>query len=167
MQYKTHKVHLKFPTPLSTDTNWHWEQVSDTITKKLRTRPTVQAIEQHTLQVKVRSWNLDLSIVWQKTHLGVGKQVKHEAEFELHQVKEQLRNAEDNIAYLSDRVITYRYRWLEEYYHAKNLECHMPSGIYVPDLGQIPLGAPSPGFSTEFLAWDDMWGLKEEQDRHV
>ncbi|KAG2113325.1 hypothetical protein BD769DRAFT_1391651 [Suillus cothurnatus] len=87
---------------------------------------------------------------------SVGKQVKHEAEFELHQVKEQLRNAEDNIAYLSDRVITYRYRWLEEYYRAENLERHMPSGIYVPDLGQIPLGAPSPGFSTEFLAWDDI-----------
>jgi hypothetical protein len=63
---------------------------------------------------------------------------------------------EDNIAYLSDRVIMYRYRWLEEYYRAKNLEHHMPSGIYVPDLGQIPLGAPSPSFSTEFLAWDDM-----------
>ncbi|KAG1897336.1 uncharacterized protein F5891DRAFT_982724 [Suillus fuscotomentosus] len=107
-----------------------------------KTRPTMQAIEQHKLQVK--------------THLGVGEQFKHETEFELHQVKEQLRNAEENIAYLSDRVMTYRYRWLEEYYRADNLERHMPNGIHVPDLGQIPLGAPSPGFSTEFLAWDDM-----------
>jgi len=55
-------------------------------------------------------------------------------------------NAENNVAYLSDRVKTYRDRWLEEYYRADNLKYHMPSGIHVVDLPQIPEGAPSPTF---------------------
>jgi hypothetical protein len=63
-------------------------------------------------------------------------------------------NAESNIAYLSDRVTTYRNRWLEEYHRANNLELHMPCGIHVPDLPQIPDSAPSPSFSHLLLAWE-------------
>jgi hypothetical protein len=74
----------------------------------------------------------------------------------MNQLEEQLRSAEESIAYLTDRVMVYRYRWLEEYYRADNLERHMPSDIYVPDLAQIPLGTSSPGFSAEFLAWESM-----------
>ncbi|KAG1871198.1 hypothetical protein C8R48DRAFT_669839 [Suillus tomentosus] len=69
---------------------------------------------------------------------------KSELEDELRRVKEQLRSAEDNIAYLSERMKTYRYRWIEDYHRAENLELHMPYGTYVPDLDQIPEGAASP-----------------------
>lgn len=30
----------------------------------------------------------------------------------------------------------------------------MPCGIHVPDLAQIPDGAPSPSLSLDFLAWE-------------
>ncbi|KAG1889784.1 uncharacterized protein F5891DRAFT_1198372 [Suillus fuscotomentosus] len=76
-------------------------------------------------------------------------------ESELHQVKEQLRNAENSAVYLSDRVAMYRYRWLEEYYHAENLVRYMPPGTYVPDLPQIADGVPSPSTSFNFLKWDE------------
>ncbi|KAG1761635.1 hypothetical protein EV702DRAFT_1207104 [Suillus placidus] len=69
-------------------------------------------------------------------------------------VKEQLRNVDDHIAYLMDRMRTYRYKWLEEYYCAKNLELHMPDGIKVPDLDQIPEDIASPAFIPELLGWD-------------
>ncbi|KAG1885836.1 hypothetical protein F4604DRAFT_1676299 [Suillus subluteus] len=83
-------------------------------------------------------------------------------ESELRLVKEQLRNAEKNVAYLSDRVKTYRDRWLEEYYRANNLEYHMPSGIHVADLAQIPEGAPSPTFFPGYLDGDDEYLELEE-----
>ncbi|KAG1900687.1 uncharacterized protein F5891DRAFT_980260 [Suillus fuscotomentosus] len=76
-------------------------------------------------------------------------------ESELQLVKEHLRNAENNIAYLSDRVMTYRDRWLEEYYRADNLEHHMPSNIHVAYPPQIPYGAPSPTFFSRSLDGDD------------
>lgn len=44
---------------------------------------------------------------------------------------------------------TYRYRWIENYYRADNLERHMPDGVVVPDLDQIPESAASPGSFTE------------------
>jgi hypothetical protein len=66
-------------------------------------------------------------------------------------VKNELKDAEDRIRQLADKVIVYRYRWLEEYYRADNLERHMPSGVHVPDLAQVPQGASSPG-----IVWDDM-----------
>ncbi|KAG2147528.1 hypothetical protein DEU56DRAFT_753385 [Suillus clintonianus] len=65
------------------------------------------------------------------------QQSKREAESELSQVKEKLRNAYDHISYLSDRVGMYRHRWLTEYYRAENLELHMPEGVNIPDLDQI------------------------------
>ncbi|KAG2139301.1 hypothetical protein DEU56DRAFT_912144 [Suillus clintonianus] len=71
-------------------------------------------------------------------------------ESDLYLVKEQLRNTENKIAYLADRVKTYRDRWLEEYYRAENLEYHMPSGIHIADIPQIPAGAPSPSFFPEY-----------------
>ena len=77
-------------------------------------------------------------------HVGADKESKSELESELRCIKEQLRSAEDNIAYLSERVKTYRHRWMEDYHHAENLERHMPYGTYVPNLGQIPEGAASP-----------------------
>ncbi|KAG2046381.1 hypothetical protein BDR06DRAFT_977516 [Suillus hirtellus] len=76
-------------------------------------------------------------------------------EYELQLIKEHLRNAENNIAYLSDRVMTYRDRLLEEYYHADNLEHHMPSNIHVAHPPQIPYGAPSPMFFSRSLDGDD------------
>lgn len=87
-------------------------------------------------------------------HLVEDAQSISEGESELCRVKEQLRNAESIIAHLSDKVTKYRYRWLEEYYRAENLNCHMPCNIYVPDLPQIALGIPSPSCS-EFLKWDE------------
>jgi hypothetical protein len=68
-------------------------------------------------------------------------------------VKEQLRNANEQITYLVDRVSTYRYRWLEEYYRAENLELHMPDGVEVPDLDQIQEGIASPGFMPGLPGW--------------
>ncbi|KAG1864787.1 hypothetical protein F4604DRAFT_1928589 [Suillus subluteus] len=74
---------------------------------------------------------------------------------ELRRVKEQLENAENVIADLSERVNTYRYRWLEEYYRADNLERHMPCDVDVPELGQIPVGIASPAFFPEFFTWNE------------
>ncbi|KAG0702002.1 hypothetical protein DFH29DRAFT_875436 [Suillus ampliporus] len=88
-------------------------------------------------------------------------------ESELRFVKEQLRNTEKNTAYLSDRVKTYRDRWLEEYYRANNLEHHMPSGIHVADLAQIPEGASSPTLFPEYLYGDDEGLEREEHDGEV
>ncbi|KAG1888807.1 hypothetical protein F4604DRAFT_1674424 [Suillus subluteus] len=93
--------------------------------------------------------------------INKGTQTRGE-ESELRLVKEQLRNAEKNVAYLSDRVKTYRDRWLEEYYHANNLEYHMPSGIHIADLAQIPEGAPSPAFFPGYLDGDDEYLELEE-----
>ncbi|KAG1893721.1 uncharacterized protein F5891DRAFT_985624 [Suillus fuscotomentosus] len=76
------------------------------------------------------------------------------AESELDQVKQKLSTAEDTVVYLSDKMMTYRYRWLEEYYRADNLERHMPSDVCLPIVPQIAEGAPSPGLSPEFLEWD-------------
>ncbi|KAG2048978.1 hypothetical protein BDR06DRAFT_975566 [Suillus hirtellus] len=72
------------------------------------------------------------------------KESKSKLEDELRNIKEQLRSTEDNIAYLSEWMKTYRYRWIKDYHHAENLELHMPYGTYVPDLDQIPEGAASP-----------------------
>ncbi|KAG1896426.1 uncharacterized protein F5891DRAFT_983435 [Suillus fuscotomentosus] len=84
-------------------------------------------------------------------------------EYELHQVKEQLRDTENQVAALSDKVMTYRYRWLEEYYRADNLEHHMPFDIYVPVLGQIAAGAPSPTYSLEFLEYNEAGEVSGEE----
>ncbi|KAG2131481.1 hypothetical protein BD769DRAFT_1386699 [Suillus cothurnatus] len=62
----------------------------------------------------------------------------------------------------TDRVKTYRDRWLEEYYCADNLEYHMPSGIHMVDLPQIPEGAPSPTFFPGYLDSDDEYLEHEE-----
>ncbi|KAG1895079.1 uncharacterized protein F5891DRAFT_984534 [Suillus fuscotomentosus] len=78
-----------------------------------------------------------------------------EVESELDQVKQKLRTTEDTVAYLSDKVGTYRRRWLEEYYRAENLKHHMPCEVCIPDLPQIAEGIPSPGFSPEFLEWEE------------
>ncbi|KAG2151804.1 hypothetical protein BD769DRAFT_1658254 [Suillus cothurnatus] len=80
---------------------------------------------------------------------------KGEVESELRSVKERLENAENMIAYLSERVNTYRYRWLEEYYRADNLERHMPCDVNIPELGQIPEGLASPAFFPEFFTWNE------------
>ncbi|KAG1907981.1 uncharacterized protein F5891DRAFT_974571 [Suillus fuscotomentosus] len=48
-------------------------------------------------------------------------------------------------------VRVYRHRWLEEYHRAENLEVLMPNTSNIPHLDQIQEGAPSPGFSPEFL----------------
>lgn len=69
-------------------------------------------------------------------------------------MKEQLRNADDHIAYLVDKMRMYRYKWLAEYYRAENLELHMPDGVEVPDLDQIREDIDSPGFTPELLGWD-------------
>ncbi|KAG1802175.1 uncharacterized protein HD556DRAFT_1438212 [Suillus plorans] len=82
-----------------------------------------------------------------------------EVESELDQVKQKLSTTEDTVAYLSDKMMTYRYRWLEEYYRADNLKHHMPSDVCLPIIPQIAEGAPSPGLSPEFLEWD----LEDEQ----
>lgn len=75
-----------------------------------------------------------------------------------------MKNAESTIAHLSDKVTKYRYRWLEEYYRAENLDRHMPGDIYVPDLPQIAVGIPSPSCS-EFLMWDEAGEDAEQADR--
>lgn len=71
-------------------------------------------------------------------------EAKGKLESELCHVKEQLKGAQINIVYLSERVGMYRYRWLEEYHRAENLERHMPDEVYIPHLDQIPEDAPSP-----------------------
>jgi hypothetical protein len=55
-----------------------------------------------------------------------------------------------------DRVIMYRYRWLEEYYRADNLERHMPGSVNVPDLAQIPQGTLSPNLYPEYVVGNGM-----------
>ncbi|KAG2047191.1 hypothetical protein BDR06DRAFT_976910 [Suillus hirtellus] len=79
------------------------------------------------------------------------KESKSGLESELYCVKEELRNTENNIAYLVERMTTYRRRWLEEYYRADNLERYMPYGVCVPDISQISNDAASP---TGYLACD-------------
>jgi hypothetical protein len=86
-----------------------------------------------------------------KHHLGTDERSNCKLEAELCHVKEQLKNAENHIEYLSDRVATYRQRWLEAHHRADNLEHHMPYGIYVPDLDQIPEDTASPKFFPEYL----------------
>lgn len=103
--------------------------------------------------------------VWKNLHLVEDRQSISKLESELRQVKEQLRNAEDSVAYLSDRVATYRYRWLEEYYRAENLDHYMPPGTYVPDLPQIADGVPSPSTSFDFLEWDEVGEGSEQAAR--
>ncbi|KAG1871647.1 hypothetical protein F4604DRAFT_1926085 [Suillus subluteus] len=93
---------------------------------------------------------------------GKDEEAHSNMECELRRVKAQLKNAENNIAYLSERVNTYRYRWLEEYYCADNLERHMPGDIVIPELGQIPEGAASPVFFPEFFTWNE--GGSEQGD---
>ncbi|KAG2357558.1 hypothetical protein BDR07DRAFT_1380044 [Suillus spraguei] len=80
---------------------------------------------------------------------GTDKEFKGELESELCGVKEQLRGMQISIAHLLEWVERYRYKWLEEYHCAKDLELHMPDGTYVPHLDQIPQDAPSPGFKPE------------------
>jgi hypothetical protein len=75
---------------------------------------------------------------------------------ELHQLRNQLKEAEERIRQLADRVIMYRYRWLEEYYRADNLEHHMPGGVNVPDLAQIPQGTLSPNLYPEYVVGNGM-----------
>lgn len=87
--------------------------------------------------------------------LGMDEEPQGGVESELLRFKEQLEDAKNVIAHLSERVSTYRYRWLDEYYHADNLERHMPCGIYVPDLDQIQEGIASPAFYPEFFTWNE------------
>lgn len=75
--------------------------------------------------------------------LGMDEEPQGGVESELLRFKEQLEDAKNVIAHLSERVSTYRYRWLDEYYHADNLKRHMPCGIYMPDLDQIQEGIAS------------------------
>lgn len=75
-------------------------------------------------------------------------------------IKEQLRNMEQNGAYLSDRVKTYRDRWLEEYYCTNNLEYHIPSNIHVADLPQIPKGLSSPKLFPDCLEWEEDYSFR-------
>ncbi|KAG1796057.1 uncharacterized protein HD556DRAFT_1307269 [Suillus plorans] len=83
-------------------------------------------------------------------------EAKGKLESELCRVKEQLKGSQINVAYLSEQVGTYRYRWLEEYHRAENLEQHMPDEVYIPHLNQIPEDAPSPrDLLPKFLSWDD------------
>jgi hypothetical protein len=91
-----------------------------------------------------------------------GQSIGEEAELRF--VKEQLRNADNNVAYLSERVTMHRVRWLEEYYCANNLESHMPSDIHVAILPQIPVGAPSPTF---FPSYSDGDGEYSEQHSNL
>jgi hypothetical protein len=89
-----------------------------------------------------------------------GQSIGEEAELRF--VKEQLRNADNNVAYLSERVTMYRVRWLEEYYRANNLESHMPSDIHVAILPQIPVGAPSPTFFPSYSDGDGEYSEQQE-----
>ncbi|KAG2151760.1 hypothetical protein BD769DRAFT_1380643 [Suillus cothurnatus] len=106
--------------------------------------------------------DIQIGIDCEGTQTTVSNEKCISEESELRLVKEQLMNAENNVAYLSDRVKTYRDRWLEEYYRADNLEYHMPSGIHVVDLPQIPEGAPSPTFFPGYLDGDDEYLEHEE-----
>jgi hypothetical protein len=63
-----------------------------------------------------------------------------------------LKSAKADIAYLLEQVAMYRQRWLEDYYQADNLQCHIPYGICVPDLGQIPEDTASPKLLPDCLA---------------
>ncbi|KAG1759541.1 hypothetical protein EDD22DRAFT_849177 [Suillus occidentalis] len=83
-------------------------------------------------------------------------------EAELRFVKEQLRNADNNVAYLSERVAMYRVRWLEEYYCANNLKSHMPSDIHMAILPQIPVGAPSPTFFPSYSDSNNEYSEQQE-----
>jgi hypothetical protein len=85
----------------------------------------------------------------EKYHLDSDDILKHELESQLHNVKEQLKSARIHIEFLSKQMKTYRYRWIENYYCADNLEHHMPDEVVVPDLDQIPESAASPGSFTE------------------
>ncbi|KAG1718396.1 hypothetical protein EDD22DRAFT_848662 [Suillus occidentalis] len=86
--------------------------------------------------------------------MSTDEESKHELVSELHHVNDQLKSAKADIAYLLERVATYRRRWLEDYYRADNLERHMPYGVYVPDLGQIPEDTASPKLLPDCLACD-------------
>ncbi|KAG2069896.1 hypothetical protein BDR04DRAFT_1118828 [Suillus decipiens] len=106
---------------------------------------------------RTRYWSIHQPRQWignmmglKLNHVGAEEESKSDLESELCCIKEQLRSAEDNIAYLSEWVKTYRHRWMEEYYRAENLELHMPYGICVPDLDQIPEGAASPKLFAEW-----------------
>ncbi|KAG2119973.1 hypothetical protein BD769DRAFT_1390493 [Suillus cothurnatus] len=79
---------------------------------------------------------------------------KSKLESQLCHVREQLSSAENHIAYLLERMTTYRRRWLEDYHRAENLERHMPYGVCVPDLGQILEDAASPELFREELTGD-------------
>ncbi|KAG1758513.1 hypothetical protein EDD22DRAFT_849956 [Suillus occidentalis] len=97
---------------------------------------------------------------WKQSHTKISYEVviastdersNCKLEAELCHIKEQLKNAENHIEYLSDQVATYRQRWLEAHHHADNLEHHMPYGVYVPNLDQIPEDTASPKFFPEYL----------------
>lgn len=87
--------------------------------------------------------------------LGTEEESKSELESELRHVKEQLKGTEIHMAYLSERVATYRHRWLEDYYRAKNLERCMPDSVEVPHLDQIRPGTASPAFCPELFSWEN------------
>lgn len=108
-----------------------------------------------------RDWKPYDERVW-NSYLGKDEELQDGVESELHRLKEQLENAENVIAHLSERVNTYRYRWLEEYYRADNLKHHMPCDIVVPVLGQIPEGLASPAFFPELFTWNE--GGSEQGD---
>jgi hypothetical protein len=108
-----------------------------------------------------RDWKPYDEQVW-NSYLGKDEELQDGVESELRRLKKQLENAENVIAHLSERVNTYRYRWLEEYYRADNLERHMPCDIDVPVLGQIPAGTASPAFCPELFTWNE--GGSEQGD---
>ncbi|KAG1790358.1 uncharacterized protein HD556DRAFT_1310746 [Suillus plorans] len=84
---------------------------------------------------------------------SINEEYENDLESQLRHVKEQLKSAQIHIEFLSERMKTYRYRWLEQYYCADNLEHHMLDGVYVPKLDQIPESATSPSFFPELLSW--------------
>ncbi|KAG1893831.1 uncharacterized protein F5891DRAFT_985467 [Suillus fuscotomentosus] len=104
---------------------------------------------------EISRFNLEPYGVSEKYDLGTDEESKSEIESELRHVKEQLKGAEIYIAYLLERVATYRHRWLEDYHRAENLERCMPDFVYVPHLDQIPPNAPSPTFGPELFSWED------------
>lgn len=79
---------------------------------------------------------------------------KSELEYQLHHIQKQLKSMKTHNEFLSEKMKTYRYRWLESYHHTDNLECHMLDGIEVPSLDQIQENAPSPGYFTDLLGSD-------------
>jgi hypothetical protein len=95
---------------------------------------------------ETENWATDL-----KYHLDANKDSKSKLESQLCHIREQLSSTENHIAYLLERMTTYRQRWLEDYHHTENLEHHMPYGICVPDLGQIPEDVASPELFREEL----------------